>query len=255
VIAGVHRYLIDIDGVTAIPCFITSIVAGLLSGLINRKVPKAQRWKIGILAGMLCETLTMILVVVWAPSFSLGLDIVSKIGIPMILGSVCIGFIVLLVQSVEGKRRPAPRAGKTGARYRQQNAAAVPSRQQRIPAPGVRHYPPRYQRRGGHHQYRSRAGLRRVGESNYHDNDDDISPTTRQAIEWKIIIKNNDEAHRTPEIHSMLVIPLWEKGVVTGTLKIYYCHAHRITSSLQEMAVGLSQIISTQLEVSRRTAA
>jgi two-component system LytT family sensor kinase len=47
----------------------------------------------------------------------------------------------------------------------------------------------------------------------------------------------------------MLVIPLWEKGVVTGTLKIYYCHAHRITSSLQEMAVGLSQIISTQLEV------
>ncbi|VFS79255.1 Inner membrane protein ypdA [Raoultella planticola] len=49
----------------------------------------------------------------------------------------------------------------------------------------------------------------------------------------------------------MLVIPLREKGVVTGTLKIYYCHAHRITSSLQEMAVGLSQIISTQLEVSR----
>ncbi|WP_354665720.1 GAF domain-containing protein, partial [Escherichia coli] len=66
-----------------------------------------------------------------------------------------------------------------------------------------------------------------------------------------IIIKNNDEAYRTPEIHSMLVIPLREKGVVTGTLKIYYCHAHRITSALQEMASGLSQIISTQLEVSR----
>lgn len=71
-IAGVHRYLIDIDGVTAVPCFITSIVAGLLSGFIGRKVPKAQRWKAGILAGMLCETLTMILVIVWAPSFALG---------------------------------------------------------------------------------------------------------------------------------------------------------------------------------------
>ncbi len=59
-IAGVHRYLIDIDGVTAVPCFITSIVAGLLSGLINRKVAREQRWKIGILAGMMCETLTMI---------------------------------------------------------------------------------------------------------------------------------------------------------------------------------------------------
>jgi two-component system LytT family sensor kinase len=53
---------------------------------------------------MVCETLTMILVVVWAPTTELGLDIVSKIGIPMILGSVCIGFIVLLVQSVEGEK-------------------------------------------------------------------------------------------------------------------------------------------------------
>ena len=77
-IAGVHRYLIDIDGVTAVPCFITSIVAGLLSGLINRKVAREQRWKIGILAGMMCETLTMILLVVFAfyvtlPALILGL--------------------------------------------------------------------------------------------------------------------------------------------------------------------------------------
>lgn len=58
---------------------------------------------------MLCETLTMILVIVWAPTTALGIDIVSKIGIPMILGSVCIGFIVLLVQSVEGEKRPGCR--------------------------------------------------------------------------------------------------------------------------------------------------
>jgi two-component system LytT family sensor kinase len=76
----------------------------VLSGWINRKVPKKQHWKIGILAGMACETLTMILVVVWAPTIALGLDIVSKIGVPMILGSVCVGFIVLLVQSVEGEK-------------------------------------------------------------------------------------------------------------------------------------------------------
>ena len=109
IIAGTHRYLIDIGGVTAVPCFITSIIAGLLSGWINRKIPKKQHWRAGIIAGMVCETLTMIPVIVWAPTVALGLDIVSKIGIPMILGSVCIGFIVLLVQSVEGEKRPAPR--------------------------------------------------------------------------------------------------------------------------------------------------
>ncbi|VTN10680.1 Inner membrane protein ypdA [Raoultella terrigena] len=254
VIAGVHRYLIDIDGVTAIPCFITSIIAGLLSGLIGRRVPKAQRWKAGILAGMLCETLTMILVVLWAPSFSLGFDIVSKIGIPMILGSVSIGFIVLLVQSVEGEKEASAArqaklaldiANKTLPLFRHVNSESLRQVCDII-------------RRDINADAVAITTTDRVlayvgfGEGNYHDRDNAISPTTRQAIEsGKIIIKNNDEAYRTPEIHSMLVIPLREKGVVTGTLKIYYCHAHRITSSLQEMAIGLSQIISTQLEVSR----
>lgn len=78
IIAGTHRYLIDIGGVTAIPCFITSIIAGALSGWINRKIPKKQHWRAGIAAGMLCETLTMILVVAWAPTVELGLDMSPK---------------------------------------------------------------------------------------------------------------------------------------------------------------------------------
>ncbi|MDO2450411.1 sensor histidine kinase [Enterobacter vonholyi] len=254
VIAGTHRYLIDIGGVTAVPCFITSIIAGVLSGWISRKIPKKQRWRAGIVAGMVCETLTMILVVIWAPTTALGLDIVSKIGIPMILGSVCIGFIVLLVQSVEGEKEASAArqaklaldiANKTLPLFRHVNAESL-----RQVCEIIRH--------DIHADAVAITNIDHVlayvgvGEHNYRDNDDTISPTTRQAINYgKIIIKNNDEAHRTPEIHSMLLIPLWEKGVVTGTLKIYYCHAHQITSTLQEMAIGLSQIISTQLEVSR----
>ncbi len=254
IIAGIHRYLIDIGGVTAVPCLITSIIAGILSGWINRKIPKAQHWRVGIIAGMVCETLTMTLVVVWAPTTALGLDIVSKIGVPMILGSVCIGFIVLLVQSVEGEKE------------------AIAGRQAKLALDIANKTLPLFRNVNNESLRKVCDIIRRdidadavaitnvdhvlvyvgVGEDNYHDNDDIISPTTRQAIDsGEIIIKNNDEAHRTPEIHSMLVIPLWEQGVVTGTLKIYYCHAHQITSSLQEMAVGLSQIISTQLEVSR----
>ncbi|ELQ6039775.1 sensor histidine kinase [Cronobacter sakazakii] len=254
VIAGLHRYLIDIGGITAIPCFITSIVAGVISGFINRRVPKAQHWRAGILGGMLCETLTMILVVVWAPTTALGLDIVSKIGVPMILGTVSIGFIVLLVRSVEGEKEASAArqaklaldiANKTLPLFRHVNSESLRQvcdiirRDINADAVAITNT----------EKVQAYVG---VGEHNYQDNSDALSPTTQQALRHgKIIIKNNDEAHRTPEIHSMLVIPLWEKGVVTGTLKIYYCHAHQITSSLQEMAIGLSQIISTQLEVSR----
>ncbi|EOU9533761.1 LytS/YhcK type 5TM receptor domain-containing protein [Cronobacter dublinensis] len=253
-IAGLHRYLIDIGGITAIPCFITSIVAGGLSGLISRRVPKAQHWRAGIIGGMLCETLTMILVVLWAPTTALGLDIVSKIGVPMILGTVSIGLIVLLVRSVEGEKEASAArqaklaldiANKTLPLFRHVNSESLRQvcdiirRDINADAVAITNT----------ETVQAYVG---VGEHNYQDNSDALSPTTQQAIHYgKIIIKNNDEAHRTPEIHSMLVIPLWEKGVVTGTLKIYYCHAHQITSSLQEMAIGLSQIISTQLEVSR----
>ncbi|CCK11491.1 putative sensor protein [Cronobacter sakazakii 680] len=254
VIAGLHRYLIDIGGITAIPCFITSIVAGVISGFISRRVPKAQHWRAGILGGMLCETLTMILVVVWAPTTALGLDIVSKIGVPMILGTVSIGLIVLLVRSVEGEKEASAArqaklaldiANKTLPLFRHVNSESLRQvcdiirRDINADAVAITN------------TEKVQAYVA-VGEHNYQDNSDALSPTTQQALRHgKIIIKNNDEAHRTPEIHSMLVIPLWEKGVVTGTLKIYYCHAHQITSSLQEMAIGLSQIISTQLEVSR----
>lgn len=207
VIAGIHRYLIDIGGVTAIPCFITSILAGCISGWINLKIPKAQRWRVGILGGMLCETLTMILVIVWAPTTALGIDIVSKIGIPMILGSVCIGFIVLLVQSVEGEKRPdAARqaklaldiANKTLPLFRHVNSESLRKvceiirddiHADAVAITNTDHV----------------LAYVGVGEHNYQNGDDFISPTTRQAMNYgKIIIKTMMK----PTAHQRF-IPCW----------------------------------------------
>ncbi|POE13130.1 sensor histidine kinase [Pectobacterium odoriferum] len=254
IIAGVHRYLIDIDGITSVPCLITSIIAGITSGYINKKVKKEQQWSIGILGGMLCESLTMLLVVAWATPIELGLDIVSKIAVPMILGSVCIGLIVLLVQSVANEKEViAARqaklaldiAHKTLPYFRNINSDSLTAicriirteiNADAVAITNTQHI-------------QAYVG---IGEEKYNIGHDIISPMTQKAIhDGKIIIKNNDEQHLTPEIHSMIVIPLWEHGQVTGTLKIYYRHAHKITYSLRVMAVGLSQIMSTQIEVSR----
>lgn len=254
IIAGVHRYLIDIDGITSVPCLITSIIAGISAGYINLKVKKEQRWRAGIVGGMLCECLTMLLIVLWAKPTELGLDIVSKIAMPMILGTVCIGLIVLLVQSVEDEKEViAARqaklaldiARKTLPYFRNINSETLATIcdiiRHDIQADAVAITDT--------HQVLAYVG---VGEEAYPIGREGLSRVTRESIRHgKIIIKNNLENPATPQIHSQLVIPLWEKGEVTGALKIYYCHAHQITNTLKVMAVGLSQIISTQMEVSR----
>ncbi|WP_410014149.1 LytS/YhcK type 5TM receptor domain-containing protein [Sodalis sp. C49] len=254
IIAGVHRYLIDIDGPTSVPCLISSVAAGFVSGWIKLRVIKERRWGIGILGGMLCECLTMLLVILWAQPMSLGLDIVSKIALPMILGGVSIGMIVLLVQGVEDEKEViAARqaklaldiANKTLPYFRHINSESLTTIcdiiRADIKADAVAIT--------NEHHILAYVG---VGAELYNIGHEIISDMTRESIQsGNITIKNNDEADRTPQIHSLIIIPLWEKGVVTGTLKIYYCHAHQITNSLKVMAIGLSQIISTQIEVSR----
>ncbi len=254
IIAGVHRYLIDIGGITSVPCLITSIIAGISAGYINLKVRKEQRWRAGIVGGMLCESLTMLLIVLWAKPTELGLDIVSQISLPMILGTVCIGLIVLLVQSVEDEKEViAARqaklaldiAHKTLPYFRNINSESLATIcdiiRQDIRADAVAITDT--------HQVLAYVG---VGREAYPIGREGLSRVTRESIRHgKIIIKNNLENPAAPQIHSQLVVPLWEKGEVTGALKIYYCHAHQITNTLKVMAVGLSQIISTQMEVSR----
>lgn len=253
-ISGVHRFLIDIGGVTSVPCLITSITAGIVSGIIHRRVPAGRRWQAGILAGMGCEALTMLLIVVMAHPMLLGIEIVSKIGFPMIVSQVSVGLIVLLVQSVEGeKERIAARqsklaldiANKTLPYFRSINPDSLRRIcaiiKEDIGADAVAITDTRWI-----HAY---VG---VGEEYYAEKNEIISDETKRTLSsGEITIRNNDTDYNHQHIRSLIIIPLKEKGEVTGALKIYYTKAHKITYSLQAMAVGLSQIISTLMEVSR----
>ncbi|WP_026567167.1 sensor histidine kinase [Bacillus sp. UNC41MFS5] len=254
IVSGVHRYVIDIGGITSIPCLITSIFAGIVSGYINRRVKRSLRWIFGIAAGMLSEILTMVLILVMANPFELGLDIVSKIAFPMILGEVSIGLIVLLVMSVEGEKEMiAARqaklaldiANKTLPYFRSINSDSLTEIcriiKDDIKADAVAITDT--------HNVLTYVGF---GEERYVIGQEIISDLTKEAIHsGKFIIRNQVQDHHTPQIHSLLIVPFEEHGEVTGTLKIYYRKAYKMTYSLQTMAIGLSQIISTLMEVSR----
>jgi two-component system, LytTR family, sensor kinase len=254
IVSGVHRYLIDIGGITSVPCLITSITAGIVSGYINRKVKKSRRWIFGIAAGMICEVLTMLLILAMADPFSLGADIVSKIGIPMIIGEVSIGIIVLLVMSVEDEKEMIAAkqaklaldiANKTLPYFRSINSESLKIIcsiiKDEIKADAV-----------AITDTRNILAYVGFGEEKYTIGHEIINDLTKETIRsGKITIRNQIADQNTPQIQNLLIMPLEERGEVTGTLKIYYRKGYKLTYPLQTMAIGLSQIISTLMEVSR----
>ena len=254
VVSGLHRYLIDINGITSMPCLISSITAGIVSGYINKKIKRNYRWVAGIAAGMLSEMITMILILILSKPHSLGFDIVSKIAIPMILGQISVGFIVLLVQSVaDDKEKIAAKqaklaldiANKTLPYFRNINSDSLNKIcniiKEEIQADAV-----------AITDKKDILAYVGVGEEYYNIGHEIITEVTKEAIKsGRIIIRNDNLEDKSSMIKSAIIIPLKEKNEVIGALKIYYRKEHKITYSLETLAVGLSQIISTLMEVSK----
>ncbi len=253
-ISGLHRFLIDIHGITSLPCLISSIAAGIVSGYINKRIKRNYRWIFGIGAGMLSESITMILILIFSKPFSLGLNIVSKIGIPMILGQIFIGFIVIMVQSVEEEKEQVAAkqaklafdiANKTLPYFRNINSESLRKIctiiKDDIHADAVGITDKDY--------ILAYVG---IGEEFYNIGYEINKDTVKESIKsGKIIIKNSDFQDKSGLLKSALIIPLLEKDEVIGTLKIYYTKKYKITYSLQTLAIGLSQTISTLMEISK----
>lgn len=254
-VSGLHRYLIDINGVTSLPCLISSLIAGVISGVIYKNVVKKNRWIYGILAGMLTVIIEMGLILLFTKPFYVGYDIVSKISFPMIIGQFSIGIIVSVVQSIEDdKDRIAAEqsklaldiANKTLPYFRNLDKYGLNKIctiiKDDINADAVAITDKNY--------ILAYVGL---GQEKYTKDYEPITTYTRDVIEsGNIMIRNGDEDKYNDQIiKSSMVIPLKEKNEVVGTLKIYYKRDHKITYSLQALAVGLSQIISTLMELSK----
>ena len=86
------------------PCLIASIIAGLLATWLHLRCRKSRLWLYGILAGMLCEGLTMLLIWLLTEPHAVGVEIVSHIAYPMIAGALCIGLIIKLVQDLDDEK-------------------------------------------------------------------------------------------------------------------------------------------------------
>ena len=241
------------DGHTSIPRLIASIIAGLLATWLHLRCRKSRLWLYGILAGMACEGLTMLLIWQLTEPHAVGVEIVSHIAYPMIAGALCIGLII--AGAGPGRRE--------GADCRQQAKLALDIANKTLP----------FFQNIDRHSLSQVCGIIRseisadavaitdtrdvlayvgVGKDYYElDEHHAISDMTHRAVLLDQIIINNDLRQYHLSISTRSSLFRCGKRRRQRHLKIYYRRTHSITSSLKEMAVGLSQLISTQMEVSR----
>lgn len=93
--------------------------------------------------------------------------------------------------------------------------------------------------------------------SDHHISGEPIRTTvTRQVInDGRIRILNTPKeiecSSENCQLKSAIVVPLKEGDDIIGTLKLYYAKENGISYTNEKLAIGLSQIISTQLEISK----
>ncbi|WXR61652.1 LytS/YhcK type 5TM receptor domain-containing protein [Peptostreptococcaceae bacterium AGR-M142] len=97
IIAAVHRIAIDVNGITSIPCSMATILGGIISGFIYNKMDTKNRKIYGFLMGILVENISMGFILIYSRPFKLALEIVKTIYIPMILVNAIGIFMVILI--------------------------------------------------------------------------------------------------------------------------------------------------------------
>jgi two-component system LytT family sensor kinase len=259
IIAGLHRYFYDVGGITSIPCAISTVLAGFVSALIYKKCNKLEKWFYGLMGGIIVESIEMFLILLLSKPYTSALDIVKSIYFPMSFTNalgICM-LIILIQKTFNEKDQIAAKqaqlaleiANKTLPYFRDINSdsirkiCAIIKDSTGAVAVSIT----------DKNTILAHEGL----ESDHHISGEPIKTTvTRQVINDGCIriLHTSKEIECSSEncrLKSAIVVPLKEGDDIIGTLKLYYAKENGISYTNEKLAIGLSQIISTQLEISK----
>lgn len=258
-IAGLHRLLINIGTLTAVPCAIATIVSGIVTSVFYKYSNNKNKWIYGLIGGALMQSLEMVLILIISRPFSTALNIVKNIYIPMVFtNAVGISILILLIQNIfEEKEQIAAKqakialeiANKTLPYFREINNNSFENIceiiRESIDADAVAITDKKY--------VLAHVGM---GEDHHIKGNDILTGATEKVIEkGEILILTNadqiDCSCGTCPLKSAIIAPLKDGDEIIGTLKIYYGKEDAISFRNTNLAIGLSQIISTQLEISK----
>lgn len=258
-IAGIHR--LSLGGFTAAACAISSVAAGIAAGLLGRQ----RRMKGGEITpifavgiGMIMEAFQMVIILLSAKPFEQALALVKVIGLPMILinGLGSLLFVFILQSIIRDDQRTRVLQTNRAFRITDQtlpffrkglnpdscnaianivlnltnaDAIAITDDKQVLAHAGA-----------GSDHHIPLKGLE--------------TGLTREALQLGelLIARTKDDIycmHRDCPLAAAVVLPLKVHQETVGTLKMYFTNPNKLDDVHQELAEGLANLFSTQLEL------
>jgi len=256
-ISGLHRW--SLGGFTGFACGLSTFTEGLVAGLVHNKL-KGRRigWEIGLITGLIAESLQMIILLLVAKPFSAALDLVKIIAAPMIIwNSIGIAIFILIVRNVqeEEERVGALQAQKALAIAEEtlnilrhglnpktaQAAARVIKKHTSVAAVSVT-------------DTRTILAHEGLGSDHHFPGQPVMTELTRQVLASGMtrVAQNKSEIGCScPEcpLASAVLVPLFSREQVIGALKLYKSKENAVSALDHEFARGLAHLFSTQLEI------
>ncbi|CAN2326900.1 Sensor histidine kinase, LytS/YehU family [Fusobacterium sp. oral taxon C10] len=258
-VAGIHRAFINLGKETAIPCAIATITGGFLTAYVHRFIKSKDKIFFGFFLACVVENLSMGLILIILKDKILAQNIVANFYVPMVfMNSIGSSVLILLVEDIIQKSELI--AGR-------QAKLALEIANKTLP------------------YFRETENLNKVCKiiaedlgakatvitnkkeiiAGFSFDKDEIkkadikSNNTRKVLktgEAMLVIKEDDEIIEdfldiSPHIKSCIILPLKEKNGISGTLKIFFDTAEKITDKNRYLMIGLSHLISTQMEISK----
>ena len=259
-IGGAHRYLIDIDGFTSFSCGMSTLFEGAMAGLLSSRFKKSKnKISFSIAIGIIIEAFQMVFILIVAKPYVEALNLVKIVGVPMVTNnSIGIGLFIMIIENIKN-------ISAAEATFRAKQSLLIADKTLQHLKNGL-----------------NTTSAKEAAEIIYKTTDfDAISITDREMILTHIGVGSDHHlsgtivrtslTHKVLEsgqmsiatskedigcentdckLFSSIVIPLRDGLEIVGTLKLYKV-TNEILEQDIELAKGLGNIFSSQLEINR----
>ncbi len=258
IIAGSHRFLIDIGGFTALACGIATVVEGFGGSLIYHKLKRRPFDSLAaLLAGVLVEIAKMLIILLLAKPADAAINLIKIIGPPMIfVNSVGLAAFIEIVSSVSREQE------KSGT-YQAQIALNIAARTLPILRNGLN-----YDTASKTAQIiLEMTGLdavqisdskilahKGIGEDFHTPGEPVRTLATNNVIACGKINVSQTKSdlgckNYLCRLNAAVIVPLKKGDKTVGSLKLHRLRENGITNLDIELANGLANLFSTQIEL------